>query len=216
MKSAAAAVLLAFASSSHAAVVFSTNFESETIPVQITGAGNLSSTGGLSAFGFGQVHLNNNTTSPTLLNLIGLSPHNTITLTFDLAMWDSIDLGGDQFVILADGVTLYTTSTDFGNYFPADNIGHGPGNLLTPGFESFAVPDFGQNASYRDSARHVSFTFPHTAENLTVSWAFPNSQGGTDESFGLDNISVDATTVPEPSVWAFCLAGTMGLLRRRR
>lgn len=214
MKQLLAAVILFLPVTTQAAVVYTTDFENETIPAQFTGAGNLSTPGGLSAFGFGQRHLLNPGSTATLLNLVGLSPHASITLTFDLAMWDSIDLGGDQFVVQADGVDLYNSSTDFGNYFPGDNVGHGPGTLLTAGFTEFTIPDYGQSASYRDSARRVSFTFPHSAETLTVSWAFPNSQGVADESFGIDNVSVDL--IPEPSSMALSGLALAAMLRRRR
>jgi hypothetical protein len=214
MKPLFAALLLTLPAPLHAAAVYSANFEGESIPAQFTGAGNLSTTGGLSAFGFGLVHLINPGSNATLMNLVGLAPHNSITLTFDLAMWDSIDLGSDQFIVGADGVDLYNSSSDFGNYFPGDNVGHGPGTLLTPAFDGFTVPDYGQSTSFRDSARHVTFTFPHSSENLTVSWAFPNSQGVADESFGIDNVSVDL--VPEPSTMALFGLVLAGMTRRRR
>jgi hypothetical protein len=198
-----------------AVTVYTETFESEAVGPEWTGVTDLSITGGLSAFGFEALHLHNSTASTTTLSLLGLPQHDSVTVNFHLAMWDSIDLGSDQFVITGGGQTLYNSSTDFGNYFPGDNVGHGPGTLLTEAFTAFAIPDYGQNSGFRDSARLVSFTFPHTGESIAFTWQFPNSQGGTDESFGLDNVTVSVTGVPEPSA-ALLLTGTLAALLRRR
>lgn len=217
MKTPALAALLSLAGSLHAStVVYTQGFETELIGPEWSGAGSLVSSEGLNAFGFGFAHLHNNTTNATALNLLGLAAHTNVTLTFDLAMWDSIDLGGDRFVITAGGVTLYDNFQDFGNYFPADNLGHGPGTNLTAAFTDFTTPQYGQNTGFRDSARHVSFTFDHTAADLTVTWQFPNSQGGTDESFGVDNVEISVTPVPEPSAAAGLLLAAVVLSTRRR
>ena len=207
--------LAALSASLHATTVYTQTFESEILPPEWTGTGSLSSVEGLNAFGFGLVHLHNNTGGATTLSLLGLPQHDSVTLDFNLAMWDSIDLGGDQFVITGGGQTLYSSNTDFGNYFPQDNIGHGPGTLITPPFTDFTTPQLGQNTGYRDSARLVSFTFPHSGESVVFTWQFPNAQGGADESFGLDNINVSVNSVPEPSS-ALLLAGALGLMARRR
>lgn len=216
MKHFFAALLFGMPAGIQAATVYSNNFENEVIPPEFSGAGNLSTSGGLSNFGFGLMHLHNPGAAATQMSLLGLAPHTSITLTFDLAMWDSIDLGGDQFVVSADGVDLYNSNSDFGNFAPSDNVGHGPGINLTAPFSDRGVPDYGQNTEFRDSARHVVFSFPHSAQNLTVLWSYPNSQGAPDESFGIDNVLVEALGVPEPSAAAFfgLLLGV--LLRRRR
>jgi hypothetical protein len=199
-----------------AAVVYSNNFESNA--TGFGGAGSLQTTGGLSAFGFGQQHLRNDGTAATTLSLAGLAAHTTLTFSFDLAMWDSIDLGSDTFEIKVDGITVFSTSTEFGNYFPADNVGRGPGTQITPAFTAFAVPDYGFGGN-RDSARSASFTLNHSSATAAISFQFPNSQGGSDESFGIDNMAVStnaANTVPEPGSIALVLTAGLLALRVRR
>ncbi len=206
--------------SAQAAVVYSNNFELGTAD-GFSGAGSVQTTGGLSAFGFGQQHLRNEGQAATTLNLAGLAAHTTLTFSFDLAMWDSIDLGADTFEIKVDGVTVFATSTEFGNYSAADNLGRGPGTQITPAFTGFGTPNFGFVTGFRDSARSASFTLNHSSATAAISFQFPNSQGGSDESFGIDNISVSTNavnTVPEPGSIALVLtAGLMALrLGQRR
>jgi hypothetical protein len=201
----------------HAAEVYSTNFESG-IAIGWTGGGSVQTTGGLTNFGFGKQHLRNDGTAATTLNLAGLAAHTTLTFSFDLAMWDSIDLGADTFEIKVDGITVFATSTEFGNYFPANNVGRGPGTQITPAFTAFAVPDYGFGGN-RDSARSASFTLNHSSATAAISFQFPNSQGGSDESFGIDNMVVStnaANTVPEPGSIALVLTAGLLALRVRR
>ena len=75
--------------------------------------------------------------------MLGLAAHVTVTLTFNLAMWDSIAIG-NNFVITAGGPTLYD-STDFGNYYPAEMISHGPGTAISAPFTDQWSPDYGYN-----------------------------------------------------------------------
>lgn len=203
-----------------AAQVYSQNFESGVSGSEWSGAGTLQSSLGLSLFGFGELHLKNDGTSATVLTLSGLAAHTELTFDFSLAMWDSIDLG-DRFVIQVDGSSVYD-STDFGNYFPSDNIGHGPGLNITEAFASFVSPDYGYNASFHDSARVASFTLAHTASSAVITWQFPDSQGGSDESFGIDNVVVSTnavSTVPLPAslpMLGLAMAGLAALRNRRK
>ncbi len=207
------------------AVIYQQNFEAGgPLPAGWTGAGAIETTGGLSAFGFGANHLRNAGISSTLLTLTGLAAHTTLTLSFDLALWDSVDIGSDIFHLRADGVDLISASILIGNYFPADNLGVGPGTLLTPAFTAFALPNFGYNSGFRDSARRISsITFSHTASSAVFAFAFPNSQGGSDESFGIDNIVVesnaaaaDAAGIPEPSTFVLAAGALVTLITLRR
>ncbi|HBY62149.1 MAG TPA: PEP-CTERM sorting domain-containing protein [Solibacterales bacterium] len=213
--------LCAFAlavTSAFGGVVYSTNFESGA-GAEWSGGGSVQTAGGLSAFGFGQNHWRNDGSSATVLTLGGLAPHSLVTLTFNLALWDSIDIG-DLFTVQADALSLFS-STEFGNYFPPDDLGRGPGTLITPAFTAFAVPDYGYNSGFRDSARRASFTFAHTAATLQIIWQYPSTQGGLDESFGIDNVIVETdaqSVVPEPSTMLLFAAGLglAGLARRRK
>jgi hypothetical protein len=201
----------------HAAEVYSNNFESGAA-LGWVGGGSVQTTGGLTNFGFGKQHLRNDGREASTLELAGLAAHTTLSFSFDLAMWDSIDLGADTFEIKVDGITVFSTSTEFGNYFPADNIGRGPGTQITPAFTGFALPDYGFGGN-RDSARSASFSLAHNSATARISFQFPNSQGGSDESFGIDNIVVStnaANTVPEPGSIALVLTAGLLALRVRR
>lgn len=206
----------------HATIIYSQDFEG-SVGSEWSGTGSVQSTGGLSAFGFGSLHWRNDTTQATTLSLSGLAPHTTITLSFNLAVWDSVDLG-DLFTIQADSTTLYQSDNSanlFGNYFPGDLLGQGPGTLITPAFTAFAVPDYGYNPGFRDSARFVQFTFAHSAPTLTITWQYSSSQGSTDESFGIDNVIIRSNAedpgspIPEPSTWALLGAGLVAVIARR-
>lgn len=215
---------LALVASAHiggaqAAQVYSQNFESGAKGAEWSGAGTVQDSLGLAAFGFGELHLKNDGTNASVLTLSGLAAHTQLTLNFSMALWDSIDLFGDRFIIQIDGVPVYDESTDFGNYFPGDNIGRGPGDLVTPPFSDFFTPNFGYG-SHRDSARAAQFTVDHTGSSVVISWQFPNSQTAPDESFGLDNVVVSTNTSPVPLPGSMTMLGLglagMAALRRRR
>ena len=201
-----------------AANVYTQNFESGVAGAEWSGAGTVQDSLGLAFFGFGEMHLRNDSTSASVLSLSGLAAHTQLTFSFSLAMWDSIDLG-DRFVIQVDGASVYD-STDFGNYFPPENIGRGPGTQITEAFTSFTDPQYGYNASFHDSARVASFTVNHAASSVVISWASPSSQTGLDESFGVDNVvvSTNAAPVPLPASLPMMGLGMLGLaaLRKQR
>jgi hypothetical protein len=204
-----------------ALTVYSENFEGAGPFPEWSGSGAVGTTGGLSAFGFGSNHLFNNTTGASTLTLTGLAAHTQLTLNFDLALWDSIDIGADLFQVAVDAAFLVNT-TDFGNYFPADNISHGPGVHITDPFTAFAVPNYGYNSGFRDAGRRVTgLTLAHSSSTAVITFHYPNSQGGTDEAFGVDNVVVQTNTVPaavpEPSTLVLSLAcfGAVALYRRR-
>jgi hypothetical protein len=211
------AALLA-AGSVNAAVIYQQDFEGGA-GAEWSGAGTVQPTQGMSAFGFGRQHLRNEGSSATTLTLTGLASHTTLTLDFLLAMWDSIDLG-DTFLIDLDGTQIYSSGSLFGNYSPVDNIAKGPGTTITPSFTSFTEPQLGYNLGFRDAAQAVTFTVAHSASTATIRWTYANSQGSTDESFGLDNVivstNVAASAVPEPSTFALVGSGLVALLAARK
>ena len=207
------------------AVIYQQNFEAGgALPAGWTGAGAIETTGGLSAFGFGANHLRNDNQATSVLTLTGLAAHSTLTLSFDLALWDSVDLGDDFLTLKANSVDLISAFIPIGNYSPADNLGVGPGTLLTPAFTAFALPNFGYNPQFRDSARRISsITFSHTASSVVFAFAFSTSQTDLDESFGIDNIVVESNTdaanpagIPEPSTFVLAAGALVTLITLRR
>ena len=210
---------LAFSMADAGAVdVYSQDFESGLLGAEWSGAGTIQDSEGLGAFGFGELHLKNDGPSATLLTLSGLAAHTEVTLSFSLAMWDSIDLGADFFIVNADGNAVI--SDTFGNYFPASGS-EGPGTPLTPVTNgAFSDPQYGYNLGFRDSARAVSITFGHSAASLILSFQFPQSQFAPDEAFGVDNILVtsNASAVPLPASLPLLGLGFAGLaaLRSRK
>ncbi len=200
----ASLLALLFPAMAQAATVYSQDFETAPLGAEWSGAGAVMSSAGLSAYGFGNLHLKNDGASASVLALSGLAAHTNLTLTFDLAIWDSVDYGGDMLVVKVDGVDLINET--FGNYYPTTGSA-GPGTQLTPATNgAHTDPQLGYEW-WRDSARHVSVTMAHTGPNAVISFQFPNTQGAPDESFGIDNVVVSTTPVPEPSAVLMGLAG---------
>src|SRR5687768_14146020 len=112
MKKAAASFILC-ALHAGAAVVYTQNFEAAGPYAGFSGAGVQRTTGTMP--GVGAFHLFNGGSTATQLDLSGLAPHTTMTVTFDLLQWDSIDWGSDTFQIAVDGAFAYNGT--FGNYF---------------------------------------------------------------------------------------------------
>lgn len=200
-----------------AAVIYSENFESVAAgtPPAVYSGSNIAveSTGGFSAFGFGSQHLRNSGSGApsTVLSLSGLAPHNTLTVSFDLIVWDSMD-AGKVFNVSLDGSTLIG-GVDTSNYGPSDAFA-GPGTLVSGSATGFSLPNFGNNGQFRDQGRRiVNLNLAHSASTLTLNFFYSGVgvTGGSDESWGIDNIVISdnnpapTSGVPEPSTLA--LAG---------
>lgn len=197
--------------------IYTQNFESAafgSVPSEWSGTGAaVDSTGSFSTFGFGSQHLRNTASgSPqSTLTLTGLAAHSTITVSFDLIVWDSMD-NFKFFTVIADGSTLPGYPLQTSNYFNNDPSGFdGPGTLVSGSVVDFSNPNFGFNSSFHDQGRRIGgITFAHTASTLTITFGYNsnNVTGSTDESWGIDNVVVSdnnvvqTSGVPEPSTIA--------------
>jgi hypothetical protein len=212
-----------------AAIIYSENFESVAAgapPAVYSGSSiAVESTGGFSAFGFGSQHLRNSGggAPSTVLSLSGLGAHSSLTISFDLIVWDSMDTG-KLFNLTADGTALIN-GVNAANYFAPGGVFDGPGTLVSPQVIDFGNPNFGNNSGFRDQGRQiVNLNLAHSASTLTLNFFYSGNgvSGGGDESWGIDNIvisdnnSVQASGVPEPSTFALGGAALALLAWKRR
>lgn len=189
-------------------VVFSTDFESG-LPPEMTAPGSvLAGVQGWAGLGpvgdqFGGQFLRY-TSVPlfdTKLVLRGLPSHTHVSLGFLLAVIDSWD-GTEVFKVSVDGVTL------FANWFQlatgdASSYVAPPGALLSSGTDlGFTGGGFyNHDRAYDLSVEPAFIDIAHTSDSLTVVWnlgavsggAAEQWQGGGDESWAIDNVSVSVT-----------------------
>lgn len=157
------------------------------------------------------------------LSLADLAAHDALTLDFDLYIIESWDGNGpsgggaDYFGVEIDGTqVLYT---NFAQYvgrntqaYPNNGGALGDGGTFAPKTGAYAQNHLGYGTgNFGDSTYRISLTLAHDAPYATVRFTSLQSQSLSDESWGLDNVSVSITPVPEPSAWAM-LAGGLGLI----
>ncbi len=185
-------------------------------------------TGTWNANGWKNNFLINTSVNPittTQFNFTGLGAHTSVSLGGVLGLldsWDSIDgsPAPDYLQVLINGIVVATMTANSASGTTTDPAG---GNIIafheqvdTNQFYSDTLVDF-TNSPWAN--------FAHSGSTLTVGFRAAGAgwQGGTDESWGLDNFSVtlnNATgAVPEPATWAMMLMGfgaVGGALRSRR
>ncbi len=223
---AAGAVCMAPVTSNAQVVVYSNDFSTSAGPewsnnsIAVSNGEHFLAT---NANGFG-----NGTVS---LTLFSLAPHSSITINFDLYIIQSWDGNGpngggvDNWALRADMVNrVFTNFANFtgGNTqaYPANVAPLGPGANNPPrtgafdnGHLGFGTGDFG-DATYR-----FSLTFPHSNSIVGFDFISFQNQPPGDEGWGLDNVSVSITPVPEPSSMALAFVGALGVrtvIRRRK
>lgn len=220
MKLITAGLLLCTGTWLNAAVIYTQNFEVGGAPAEWSGNGSIQSTEGFGALGLGEWHLRNTSggTPVMTLSLSGLAPHSTLTISFALALWDSLDfaVAPDIFELLVDGTAA--VNQPFGNYFapgpscPDGGCVGGPGTLISPEPTDFASPDFGYSF-FRDSLREVTITVPHSASTANISFRASSLSDIGDESFGIDNVQIQSDAqngpapIPEPSTLGLAALG---------
>lgn len=139
------------------------------------------------------------------LTLEGLDSHTQVTVTFDLYIISSwggtggpADCNGpDIWQLTADGTVLVDTTfsqfSDCNQNYPdsqASGITHA-GPTGTAAQDTLAYADGGGDSTYR-----VSVTFSHTASSLTLAFIGMANEGLGNESWGVDNLTVEIEGVP--------------------
>ncbi len=156
--------------------------------------------------GFGTRYLRNATAGTTKFEFTGLDKHQKLQLDFDFAFLDSWDaptsFWGPDYIF----VTIADTTYQWSLPWPGELVGRG---------------HFAQNSRWMDSVHRFSFRFAHSAPDFTFAIRAGGAgfQGGSDESWGIDNIRLVAVTgVPEPKAWALMIAGfgLVGAVSRQR
>ena len=163
----------------------------------------------------------------TTLTLNNLPVHDSISLSFLLAIIDSWDSdngpGGvapDYLFIKVDGVQLFQGTWANGSGSDNTTIGTDIGSGAQQRFNNGTFPDRAYDATGDGTITDIA----HSASTLAIQWFAGGAgwQGGSDENFGLDNLRITVNTaadaLPEPitlGLFGFGLA-SLGLARRRR
>lgn len=206
------------ASLASAQTLLSTDFNS-SMPSEFSGSGSLVDIQGYAGVGAfsGNFLQNDAIGSSSMFTFTGLASHTTVSVGFLLAVLDSWDSDNgspspDYFGVRVDGNLVFqATFANAGgsNTYAGNDIG---GGLVQRGF----------NTSWADRAYDMNTeallqNIAHTSSTLQVEFVgFGNGyQGGTDESWAIDNLTVTSDAVPEPASM-FVLAAGLGLLAKRR
>jgi hypothetical protein len=149
----------------------------------------------------------------TTLTLTGLPSHESIDLNFLLAIIDSWNSPGQDFVVAVDGIPVF--DQEFDNI----RVGTDQSYIPPPGVQLLAWtfpqlgwggPDNGADSTrHTDSAWNMSFEptlhgIQHNSSSLQVDFYASIGAGGLHESWGMDNLEVvlnyrNVEAVPEPS-----------------
>lgn len=218
VKMGAIALVVAASTPVLASEVFFTDFDTD-LPTEISGAGSAVSVEGFDGIGnlgntFAGNLYRNDTASATTLTLTDLPAHDRLSIRFLLAFIDSWDSDNgvpspDLFQVRVDGnLVLSITaanvsgSNTYGGMLIAD--------LANYGFTGW--PD----RAFDMTGEPALTDIPHTASSVVIEFTAAGDgwQGGSDESWGIDNLGV--SVVPAPGAAGLLGLVTLAAARRRR
>ena len=196
----AAGLGLAAAGAAQASVVYSEDFE-DGIGASFTGYGTVGGSSGFSAHGFDDYFwVNNGYGGPgwaSTLTLTGLAPHDTVSISFLLAVldsWDGNNLGGDYFTVRLDGVQIYSETYNSTPAYPQTAT---KTNQITEGTNIWG--NYGLDSAYDMGALPAFQDIAHSGATLVVDFYASGGDwsGGADELWAIDNLSVTLGSVGE-------------------
>ena len=164
--------------------------------------------------GFGTQYFRNDTSGTTTFSASGLGAHTALRLTFDLAFLDSWD--GLDGTITPDILFLAIDGSPYLQLTAINASGSAP--MFGPGVVVSTGTNLAQNGGWTDTVVHYDLLIPHSAASFLFAINFGGAgfQGGDDESWGIDNFSLAADTVPEPMTLSLMGAGLAAFAVRRR
>jgi hypothetical protein len=206
----------------HAGVVYQNDFESQAVGTEWLGASLTTTPSGCTrCTSFLGEFLN----QAVVLRLLNLPLHVSATLDFDLYVirsWDGNigQFGGPDIFGVSDSTNSLSFQSTFSNNWPFGSQFNQAFPGVYPGgvFPSQAGAVETQTLGYifdanpvgtvpMDAVYHLNFTFAHSDPALTIFFEAQNLTSLADESWGLDNVSVSVSVIPEPSSAALLLAG---------
>lgn len=154
------------------------------------------------------------------LTLDDLSIHNMVSLSLDLFVinsWDGVGPNGpDVWTLGVEGGPMLLNTT-FSN---VEELGRKqsypdsyPGAEYPAGTGAAEIDTLGYTY-YGNSVYHLEYSFAHSDDSIVFNFSASGLQGINDESWGIDNVTVDV--VPEPATLCLLGLGALGLVRRKK
>lgn len=155
------------------------------------------------------------------LSLSGLTAGSTYSLAFDflaLKSWDGSNgfYGPDYFTVAADSTTLLNetfSNAGWNQSYSAAGSGDFAFQTNADEVNTLGYSFFGDSVYKFGGAINSGFTFVAGGSTASITFTGGANQGLGDESWGIDNVNVEA--VPEPMTMAVLALGALALRRRK-